>query len=266
MLLKEASCKEVVKSVLFILSIDTDSIDCIVLRNYFRLHMNIENIHILPELKDRIHVFRNRKDAGEHLARMLQDYRQSDAIVLGIPAGGVPVAATLATRLDLPLVVMPVSKILFPWTTESGFGAVAFDGTEWINEDMVKAHDMDKETIQTTIKAAQEKVQRRLHRFCGTKAFPELKDKTVIIVDDGIAAGSTMRAAIAALKKALVLKIILAVPTAHESSLYSLTDQVDAIYCANLRGGYSFAVAEAYEHWTDVTEEEVMEIIQQLDK
>jgi predicted phosphoribosyltransferase len=170
----------------------------------------------------------------------------------------------MATRLDLPLLVMPVSKILFPWTTESGFGAVAFDGTEWINEDTVKAHHMDTETIQTAIKAAQEKVQRRLHRFGGTKLLPEIKDKTVIIVDDGIAAGSTMRAAIAALKKAQVLKIILAVPTAHDSSLYTFGDQVDAIYCANLRGGYSFAVAEAYEHWTDVTEEEVMEIIQKL--
>jgi len=226
--------------------------------------MNIENIHILPELKDRIHVFRNREDAGERLAGMLQDYRQGDAMVLGIPAGGVPVAAIMATRLDLPLLVMPVSKILFPWTTESGFGAVAFDGTEWINEDMVKAHHMDTETIQTAIKTAQEKVQRRLHRFCGTKLLPELKDKTVIIVDDGIAAGSTMRAAIGALKKAQVLKIILAVPTAHDSSLYIFGDQIDAIYCANLRGGYSFAVAEAYEHWTDVTEEEVMEIIQKL--
>ena len=228
--------------------------------------MNIENIHILPELKDRIHVFRNREDAGERLAGMLQDYRRSDAIVLGIPAGGVPVAATLATQLGLPLVVIPVSKILFPWTTESGFGAVAFDSTEWINEDMVKDHRLDTETIQTAIKAAQEKVQRRLHRFCGTKPFPELKDKTVIIVDDGIAAGSTMRAAITAVKKAQVIKTILAVPTAHESSLYLLDDQVDTIYCANLRGGYSFAVADAYEHWTDVTEEEVMGIIQQFSK
>lgn len=228
--------------------------------------MNIENIHILPDLKDRIHVFRNREDAGERLAGMLQDYHRSDAIVLGIPAGGIPVAATLAIRLDLPLVVIPVSKILFPWTTESGFGAVAFDGTEWINEDLVKNHRMDTEIIQTAIKVAQEKVQRRLHRFCGTKHLPELKDKTVIIVDDGIAAGSTMRAAITAVEKAQVIKTILAIPTAHECSLYLLDDQVNTIYCANLRGGYSFAVADAYEHWTDVTEEEVMEIIQQFDK
>jgi predicted phosphoribosyltransferase len=226
--------------------------------------MNIEKIHILPDLKDRIHVFRNREDAGERLAEMLQDYRHRNAMVLGIAAGGVPVSATLATRLDLPLLVIPVSKILFPWTTESGFGAVAFDGTEWINEDLVKDYHLDTETIQTAIKAAQEKIQRRLHRFFGTKPLPELKDKTVIIVDDGIAAGSTMRAAITAVEKAQVIKTILAVPTAHGSSLYSLVDQVEAIYCANLRGGYSFAVADAYEHWTDVTEEEVMEIIQQI--
>ncbi len=228
--------------------------------------MNIENIHILLELKDRINVFRNREDAGEHLAGMLQDYRRSDAIVLGIPAGGVPVAATLATRLDLPLVVMPVNKILFPWTTESGFGAVAFDGTEWINEDAVRGYDLDADTVQTATKVAQEKVQRRRQRFHGIHPFPKLKDRSVIIVDDGIAAGSTIRAGILALQKAQAGKIIIAVPTGQDSSLYPIAMLVDAIYCANLRGGYSFAVANAYQNWTDVSEDEVATILKQIKK
>lgn len=228
--------------------------------------MNTWKLHSLPDLKDRIHVFRDREEAGVRLAAMMRDYCGSDAIVLGIPAGGVPVAVTVATRLELDFVVIPVSKILFPWTTESGFGAVAFDGTEWINADLVAAANLDAQTVTIATEVAREKVQRRTQRFHDTKPLPEFKNRTVIVIDDGIAAGSTMRAAVVALKKAATRKIIVAVPTGHDKTLRQLVDRVDAIYCANLRSGYSFAVAEAYQHWSDVTEEEVMEIIQQYRK
>ncbi len=226
--------------------------------------MNISKVHSLPELKNRTYVFQNRKDAGEKLAGMLSDFRGSDAMVLGIPAGGVPVAVHIATKLELPFDVIPVSKILFPWTTESGFGAVAFDGTEWINTDVVASGQLNTESIQSAIKSAREKVQRRAQHFRGDNPFPELKNRTVILVDDGIAAGSTMRVAILALQKQQAKKIIIAVPTGHAEALNRLADLVDGIYCANLRGGLSFAVADAYEHWTDVSEKEVMESIQGL--
>ena len=226
--------------------------------------MNISKVHSLPELKNRTYVFRNRQDAGEKLAGMLRDFRGSDAMVLGIPAGGVPVAVIIATKLELPFDVIPVSKILFPWTTESGFGAVAFDGTEWINTDLVASGQLNSESIQSAIKSAREKVQRRAQHFRGDNPFPELKSRTVILVDDGIAAGSTMRVAILALQKQQAKKIIIAVPTGHAEALNRLAELVDGIYCANLRGGFSFAVADAYEHWTDVSEKEVMETIQGL--
>ena len=224
------------------------------------------NIHTLPELSNCVHVFCDREHAGKILSGMLQDYRNSEALVLGIPAGGVPVAATIATQLGLSFNTLPVSKILFPWTTEAGFGAVAFDGTEWINEDAVRGADLNADTVQTATKEAQEKVQRRRQRFHGTKPLPELKDKTVIIVDDGIAAGSTIRAGILALQKTQAGKIIIAVPTAHDSSLYPIAKLVNAIYCANLREGYSFAVASAYKNWTDVSEDEVATILEQIRK
>jgi len=96
--------------------------------------------------------------------------------------------------------------------------------------------------------------------------FPKLKDRSVIIVDDGIAAGSTIRAGILALQKAQAGKIIIAIPTGHDSSLYPIAKLVDAIYCANLRGGYSFAVANAYQNWTDVSEDEVATILEQIKK
>jgi len=135
--------------------------------------MSNKNVHTLPELENHEDVFRDREHAGNILAGMLQDYRRSEALVLGIPAGGVPVAATIATQLELSFAILPVSKILFPWTTESGFGAVAFDGTEWINEDAVRGYDLDADTVQTATKAAQEKVQRRRQRFHGTPPLPQ---------------------------------------------------------------------------------------------
>lgn len=225
--------------------------------------MSIENIHTLPDLGDRIHVFRDRKHAGEILAGMLQDYHGSEALILGIPAGGVPVATEIATRINLEFDVMPVSKILFPWTTESGFGAVAFDGTVWINDDIVKHYDMDKETIKVATREAQNKVQRRLLRFRGTQPFPDLKDRTIIIVDDGIAAGSTARAGILALQNAHAGEVVIAIPTAHDSSLHTIAEWVDVIYCANMRGGYSFAVADAYRNWTDINEDEIAALLTQ---
>ena len=223
--------------------------------------MNTWRLHSLPDLKDRAPVFTNRPDAGEHLAGMLREYKNSKALVLAIPAGGVPVAVTIANTLQLPLYVIPVSKILFPWTTESGFGAVAFDGTEWINHDMVIAGNLDNESVTLATAAAQAKVQKRMQALEAIRPLPGLEHKTVIVVDDGIAAGSTMRAAIQALVKANVRKIVLAVPTGHDRSLKTFIDKVEGVYCANVRSGYRFAVAEAYENWRDISDEEVEDIL-----
>ena len=229
------------------------------------IHMNSWKLHSPPDLKDRSHVFVDRKTAGERLATMLKDYRGSDAMVLGIPAGGVPVAAVIAETLALPLLVIPVSKILFPWTTESGFGAVAWDETEWLNLEMINAANLDAKTIAMATEQARAKVRRRLEQLYGNRPLPSFSGKTIIVVDDGIAAGSTMRTAINALQKAKTGHIILAVPTGYETTLQNLLDRVDGIYCANRRGGYRFAVADAYTNWSDVSEDDVVAIVQQFE-
>lgn len=226
--------------------------------------MRNDDIHALAELRDRVQVFRDRAQAGVILAGMLEKYRGSNALVLAIPAGGVPVAAEIATRIGLVLDVIPVNKILFPWTTESGFGAVAFDGTEWLNTDSIQRCGLDAETIRVATEKAREKVRRRIEKFRGTRPFPQLAGRVTILVDDGVAAGSTLRAALLALKKAGAEKIIIATPTAHDSALPSLARMVDVIYCANVRGGPSYAVADAYRHWTDVSEDEVIDILVRL--
>jgi putative phosphoribosyl transferase len=201
--------------------------------------------------------FRDRAAAGAHLAAMLEKYRGSDAVVLAIPAGGVPVAAAIARELGLPIQAAPVSKVLYPWTTESGFGAVAFDGSVWLNEEAVENARLTKAQVEKAVADAREKVERRGRKLLTGKTLINLSGKTAILVDDGIAAGSTMRTAIAALRKLGAGRIVIAVPTAHSRPLEALRKLADEIVCADIRGGGSFAVADAYEEWRDLSDDEV---------
>jgi putative phosphoribosyl transferase len=216
------------------------------------------NIIERPELRDRTRVFRNRHRAGEVLAKMLSTYSKSDDIVLAIPAGGVPVAAAIAKRLSIPLDVAVVSKITLPWNTEAGYGAVAFDGTMRLNEDLVPRLGLTKAEVQQGIDETTQKVLRRVKRFRGDQPFPNLAKRQVILVDDGLASGFTMLVAVEALRKAGARHVCVAVPTGHASSLPRMASEVEALWCANIRGGLSFAVADAYEEWTDVAEEEAL--------
>jgi len=117
-------------------------------------------LYDLPRLRQKTGVFGDRKHAGQVLAEMLQEWKGSEALVLAVPSGGVPVAMELAETLDLSLDVAVVSKILLPWNTEAGFGAVAFDGTVWINKEYVDYFDQDQPTIDQQRQEALEKVQR----------------------------------------------------------------------------------------------------------
>jgi predicted phosphoribosyltransferase len=222
------------------------------------------NIIERPELRDRLRVFRDRPHAGEVLAAMLDAYYQSDAIVLAIPAGGVPVAAAIAKRLQIPLDVAVVSKITLPWNTEAGYGAVAFDGTMRLNEDLLPRLGLTEEQVQQGIEQTTKKVLRRVKSFRGNKPFPDLAKRLTILVDDGLASGFTLLVAVEALRKAGAREICVAVPTGHGSSLQRVIPAVEALYCANIRTGFSFAVADAYAAWTDVTEEEAIALYKRL--
>lgn len=205
--------------------------------------------------------FRDRAAGGRELARLLGKFKAGDALVVAIPAGGVPVAAEIARALGLPLEVAPVSKALFSWTTESGFGAVAFDGTEWIDDAAVENHGLKPAQVRKALADARAKVERRNARLRHGKTFPDLSVLKVILVDDGIAAGSTMRTAIAALRKRGARAIVVAVPTAHERSVAALRRLADEVVCPDIRGGTRFAVADAYEEWRDLTDDEIEEIL-----
>lgn len=221
----------------------------------------MQGVYDIPALRDNAPVFRDRSHAGAVLADLLDTLRQSDAIVLAIPAGGVPVAAEVAKRLAAPLEVAVVSKILLPWTTEAGYGAIAWDGSLWVNEEDARYYHLTEEQIAAGVAEARVKVQRRCARLRGNRPMPALAGCTAILVDDGIAAGSTMRAAIGALRRLGAGRIIAAAPTGHERSVRALAELADAVCCANLRGGSRYAVADAYEQWRDVTEDEAAQTL-----
>jgi len=220
------------------------------------------NIIERADLRERAHVFHDRPHAGGVLAEMLSAYSKTEAMVLAIPAGGVPVAAVIAERLNIPLEIAVVSKIILPWNTEAGYGAVAFDGTMRLNDDLVAHLGLTEEQIREGVDQTTQKVIRRVRRFRGDRPFPALAKHRAILVDDGLASGFTMLVAIEALRKAGARTICVAVPTGHWSALQRMAREVEAVYCANIRSGLSFAVADAYEHWTDVAEAEAVALYQ----
>jgi len=225
--------------------------------------MENPKIFDLPKLRNRVRVFRDRASAGKVLAGMLKEYRSSHAIVMGIPAGGIAVAVEIAGKLNLPLDIAVVSKITLPWNSEAGYGAVAFDGTVMLNEKLLSRLNLSNQDIQIGIKKTEQKVFRRVKMFRGDQPLPDFK-RPIILVDDGLASGITLRVAIKALRQAGATNVILAVPTGHQESAQIILEEVDAIYCPNLRSGLSFAVADAYEQWSDLDEQEVIRLLQEF--
>ncbi len=216
------------------------------------------------ELRDRTGVFRDRAHAGEVLADLLAEYRASEALVLAIPAGGVPVAARMAEVLGLELDVAVVSKITLPWNTEVGCGAVAFDGTVRLNESLVRAFRLSEDDVQEGIAHTRAKVARRVREFRGNRPVPTVKGREAFLVDDGLASGFTMEVAVGALRAAGAVFLGVAVPTGHRNAVERLAPLVTRLICANIRSGRSFAVADAYRTWKDVPEEEVKALLERF--
>ena len=216
-----------------------------------------ENVFDLPEMREKIHVFADRKHAGEILGDMLLSFRDSNAVLLAIPAGGLPVAVVLQKKIGIELDVAVVSKITLPWNTEAGYGAIAFDGTCRLNQAMLAHIRLGEDQIQEGKVNTLKKVNLRVKRLRGDRPFPELTDRAVLLVDDGLASGFTLLVAAEAVRKTGAASITVAVPTGHSESIQRILEQVDAVYCPNIRSGMRFAVADAYEYWSDVTEEEL---------
>jgi predicted phosphoribosyltransferase len=196
---------------------------------------------------------------------MLEGNLPAGALVLAIPAGGVPVGAAIAGRLGLALDVAVVSKITLPWNTEVGYGAVAFDGTVRLNQGLLATTRLTDADVSRGVAATTDKVKQRVSRFRGAGPAPDFGGRTAILVDDGLASGFTMRVAVEALRNCGAEAIVVAVPTGPVDPVRSIAAEADEVYCANVREGHPFAVADAYRNWRDVTEDEAAAILASLD-
>ncbi len=214
-----------------------------------------------PALRDHIHVFFDRTAAGQRLAAQLEAYRGSKTHLFAIPAGGVPVATEIARALAITLDLIIVRKIQFPWTTEAGFGALDPSGEAILNEDLLRRMPLSPEEIENQVKKTARVIKEREARLRDGKPYARLDGQAAMVVDDGLASGYTMRAALQFLRSQGAAPLIVAVPTGSERTVWELLPLVDELYCLNVRGGFSFAVADAYENWYDLTEEEVLAIL-----
>jgi predicted phosphoribosyltransferase len=205
-------------------------------------------------------MFKNRKNAGEKLARALENYRAENPLILAIPRGGVEVGLQVAKSLGANFSMIIARKLPFPDNPEAGFGAIAEDGSTFIFKDAY--YWLSEETIERIKKEQISEIRRRINAFREGETLPEIKGRTVILIDDGIAMGSTMRAAIELCKNRKARKIVVAAPVAGREVVEDIRRRVNEIVILEIPEYFS-AVAQAYEKWYDVSDEEVLDLLRE---
>jgi putative phosphoribosyl transferase len=203
-------------------------------------------------------MFKNRKDAGEKLAHALEKYKNQNIIVLAIPKGGVEVGYEVATYLNAEFSILIARKLPFPHEPEAGFGAIAENGSTFIFDDATKW--VSEEKIDKILKTQKQEIERRIAVLRKNRPLPNIKNRTVILIDDGIAAGSTMRASIKFCKNKNAKQIVVAVPVTGKRTAEEIGKIVDNIIVLETPHFFR-AVAQVYENWYDVSDKEVIEIL-----
>lgn len=217
-------------------------------------------------LRDMVRVFRDRKEAGERLASLLRESVRGDELVLCIPSGGVPVGVEIAGSLSLPLDLLIVRKVQIPWNPEAGFGAVDPEGGKVFNEVLLGRLGLSDEEVKEQVRKTLAVVRKRDELFRAGRPLPGLGGRGVILVDDGLASGYTMHAAVRFVRKRGAERVAVAVPTASERTVDFILPEVDDLFCLNIRSGFPFAVADAYRNWHDLSDAEVVSLIKQFDE
>jgi putative phosphoribosyl transferase len=206
-------------------------------------------------------LFRDRTDAGRVLAAALAGYAgRSDVVVLALPRGGVPVAYEVARALGAPLDVFLVRKLGLPGHEELAMGAIASGGIRLINEDVVDAYHVSDAQIAAVTETEQRELERRERLYRDNRPLPQLRDRTVILIDDGLATGATMHAAVVALRQESPAYIVVAVPVAAAETCADFRGLVDDIVCAETPSPF-YAVGIWYDDFTQTTDEEVHELL-----
>jgi len=205
--------------------------------------------------------FRDRVEAGRILAERLEEYAgRSDVIVLALPRGGVPVGFEVSRQLGVPLDVFLVRKLGVPGREELAFGAIASGGATVLNEEVVASLGIDGETIAAVARREQAELERREEVYRGTRAPPGVAGKVVLLVDDGLATGASMRAAVKALRRLGPERIVVAVPTAARRTCEDFRPDVDDIVCAMTPEPF-LAVGMWYQDFSETTDDDVRALL-----
>lgn len=215
----------------------------------------------LADLLSTMHLFRDRTDAGAQLAERLDAYRDQDVLVLGIPRGGVPVAAEVARRLDAELDIMVARKLGAPLQPELAIGAVTANGGRYLNETLMEEAGVTDEFLRAVTAAEMAEAHRREHRLRGERAAPRIERRTVIVVDDGLATGATMRAAVRSLRKRRPARIVVAVPVAPPQTCTALRGEVDEVVALDEPEPF-LAVGLHYRDFSPTDEREIMRLLE----
>lgn len=211
-------------------------------------------------------LFENRRIAGKSLAAELTRYRRrSDVVVMALPRGGVPVAYEIAAALEVPLDVMIVRKIGVPGYSELAMGAIASGGIYVANEDVIHSLHISQSAIDEVVARERIELERREHTYRSGRPAQSIRDRVVILVDDGIATGATMRAAVGAIKQQHPAELIIAVPTSAADSSARLQPMVDRFVCLATPEPY-YAVGAWYEDFSQTSDNEVRDLLERANR
>lgn len=211
-------------------------------------------------------MFRDRKDAGIQLAETLKHYKgNSDVLVLALPRGGVVVGFEIAQYLNVPMDVFIVRKLGFPTEPEFAVGSVSETGTVFLNQSVISAYGVTDRYIADETARQKEEISKRVKLYREGKKLEGLENKIIILVDDGVATGATMKAAITTLKKEKIEKLVIALPVAPPSTSAELKEMADEFICLEIPYDF-FAVGSYYNNFKQVSDIEVIELLQKSAK
>jgi predicted phosphoribosyltransferase len=210
--------------------------------------------------------FANRREAGKELARKLSKYAgRSDVILLALPRGGVPIAYEVALALKAPLDVFLVRKLGLPGREELAIGAIASSGIQILNEDIIDAVGLDRRMINLVVQQELKELQRREEQYRDDRPAPDLRDRTVILIDDGLATGASMLAAVRGVRAQNPARIIVAVPAGAPQAIELLQPQADEIVYVIAPDPFE-GVGKWYEDFSQTTDEEVKFLLKEANR
>lgn len=219
----------------------------------FRNGMERLGMHVL---------FEDREEAGKRLAKRLERFRKTDAVVLAIPRGGVPVAAAVAHRLQLDWDVIVARKLPVPSNPETGFGAVTADGSIVLNRPMISGLRLGKGQIEEIAEEVRAEVSRRTELYSQTRPRIDVSGRQVILLDDGLASGYTMLAAAKSIRSHAPARIVAAAPVASKSAANLISECVDECEFEIISSAMPFAVADFYVVWHDLKDEDILPMLE----